>query len=438
MTIPPLRSRLLFAGFAVFLSACAPASGRVLDFSLGNSGTTRLGILVDASTTYSKGSAAGFEPGASLRNLRGGGVESDAPFYFTARVPYEGNWKVTVVLLNPSFDRQATVTVKAELRRLMVDRAEIPPGGEITRTFIVNTRVLRIAARNGVEAGVVELKSPRESVQEAWAWDDAITLEFNGSHPAVRSVTIESAQVPTVFILGDSTVCDQPVEPYNSWGQMITRFFDDGVAIANHAESGETYRDSIGRRRLDKIISVMKPGDWLFMQFGHNDQKQIKAGTGGIDTYEAEMKQHIDAVRKVGGRPVVVSPMERRHFGADGKIDPTLADYAKASREVAAEEGVPFIDLNAMSILFYEALGPERSALAFAAPNGKQDNAHHDNYGSYELAKCVVQGIRDAHLDLAAHIVGDFRGFDPSKPDSLEKFDVPPSPNFTNQRPLGD
>jgi hypothetical protein len=130
--------------------------------------------------------------------------------------------------------------------------------------------------------------------------------------------------------------------------------------------------------------------------------------------------------------------MERRRFDESGKIIPTLADYARASREVAEEVGVPFIDLNALSIRLYEALGPEQSALAFAAPEGRQDNTHHNNYGSYQLAKCIVQAIADANLDLARHIALDFRDFDPSQPDPLENFAVPASPNFTNKRPLGD
>jgi lysophospholipase L1-like esterase len=218
----------------------------------------------------------------------------------------------------------------------------------------------------------------------------------------------------------------------------VTRFFGPGVAIANHAESGETYRDSIARRRLDKIVSVMKPGDWLLMQFGHNDQKQIAAGTGDLESYKKEMRVHIDAVKRVGGKPVVISPMERRRFDESGKIVPTLTDYAHASREVAAEEGVPFIDLNAMSIQLYEALGPEKSALAFAAPEGRQDNTHHNNYGSYQLAKCIVQAIRDQGLDLADHVARDFIQYSPEWPDRPEWVTVPPSPNFTNQRPLGD
>ena len=80
--------------------------------------------------------------------------------------------------------------------------------------------------------------------------------------------------MPTIFLLGDSTVCDQPLEPYASWGQMLTRFFGLGVAIANHAESGESLRSSLGAKRLDKILSLIKPGDYLLIQYAHNDEKE--------------------------------------------------------------------------------------------------------------------------------------------------------------------
>jgi lysophospholipase L1-like esterase len=294
-------------------------------------------------------------------------------------------------------------------------------------------------AIDDIKPGTVRLKTPRETTQEAWAWDDAITLEFSNTRPAVCTIEIEPVNVPTIFLIGDSTVCDQSQEPYNSWGQMLTRWFKPVVAIANHGESGETYRDSIGRRRLDKILSVMKPGDWLIMQFGHNDQKQIGTKTGGpFTTYRDEIKRHVDAVRSRDGVPVIVSPMERRSFDDGGKVRPSLIEYADAARQSAQTLGVAFIDLNTMSKDLYAALGPEKSARAFAAPGGKVDNTHHNNYGSYQLAKCIVQAIRTQKLPIADFIVPEFTGFDPQHPDDPDAFILPVSRAFTNQRPLGD
>ncbi len=183
----------------------------------------------------------------------------------------------------------------------------------------------------------------------------------------------------------------------------------------------------------------MKPGDYLLMQFGHNDQKQIAAGTGGpFTTYKTELKRHVEGVRARGGIPVIISPMERRNFDENGHIKPSLADYAEAARQSAKELGAAFIDLHAMSIPFYEALGTNKAYLAFAGAGTKRDPTHHDNYGAYELAKCIVQGIKDNKLPLANFIADDFKDFDPAHPDSVDAFDLPASPHFTNQRPLGD
>ena len=424
-----MKTRLLLPLLLIapLFGAAAP-----LNFVFGSRPAASGATAVSAGAVFSKTSDFGFEPGAAV-TATADGVASAQPFYFSAKLPAEGNYRVTV-----TFPGGTDATVKAELRRLMIEHVEVPAGKTAKRSFIVNTRTPKITAVGDIKEGVVKLKVPRESVMEAWAWDDVLTLEFDGAHPAVGAIEIEPANVPTVFLIGDSTVCDQPKEPYSSWGQSFTRWFKPEVAIANHAESGETYRDSIGRRRLDKMLSVMKPGDWMIMQFGHNDQKQIAPGTGGpFTTYKAEIKTHVDAVRAHGGTPIVVSPMERRNFDANAKIKPSLADYAKASRDAAQELGVAFIDLNAMSIPFYEALeahGPEFSRKAFAG----QDNTHHDNYGSYELSKFIVQAIRDQKLPLAKFIVEDFHSVDPAHPDDVAAFTLPPSPNFTNQRPLGD
>jgi len=438
---------MLAAGLALAFAGPVTAGERPLcKFDFGPGAIADGFIPVLPANVYTSAPGYGFEPGASLTGVDRGGrdpvrsdfITSDRPFFFSVRVPAEGNYRVTVTL--GDLAAATTTTVKAELRRLMVEKIQTMAGEFATVSFIVNTRTTRIAATGDITAGEVRLKAPRESIQEGWAWDDRITLEFSNVRPAVCAIEIAEEDVPTLFLLGDSTVCDQSREPFTSWGQMLPRFFKPEVAIANHGESGETYRDSIGRRRLDKILSVMKPGDYLIMQFGHNDQKQIAAGTGGpFTTYRAEIKQHVDAVRRHGGIPVIVSPMERREFAGDGTVRPTLADYAEAARQSARELKVAFIDLNVMSILFYEALGPERSKLAFArAGPDKVDNTHHDDYGAYELAKCVVAGIKAARPDTARCIVDDFHGFDPAHPDSIERFDVPPSPIVTVEKPFGN
>ena len=175
-------------------------------------------------------------------------------------------------------DRQIATSnvVKAELRRLMLERVDTKAGEFVTRSFVVNVRTPKIST-----GGDVKLKD-RERTSEQWAWDEKLTLEFNGSRPAVSAITVEPVSVPTVFLLGDSTVSDQPGEPYASWGQMITRFFGDNVAIANHAESGESLRSSFGAKRLEKVVSILKKGDFLLIQYGHNDMKERGDGVGAF------------------------------------------------------------------------------------------------------------------------------------------------------------
>lgn len=421
-----LRTALLFSALAAPVLAAPVHASTPRAFALGPGKAPADATRVDADYTPERG--YGFEPGS-----RPDGVH---PYYFSVDLP-EGNYTVTVTLGD---DRTAAATtVKSELRRLMLENVVTAPGQTVTRTFTVNVRTPRIPAGPGIAPGEVKLKAPRETVEEAWNWDGRLTLEINGDHPAVRTIAIAPADGPTLYLLGDSTVCDQPAEPYNSWGQMLPRFFKPGIAVANHGESGETYRDSIARRRLDKVVSSMKPGDVVLMQFGHNDQKQIREGKGGpFTTYKDEIRTHVDAVRAHGGLPVIVSSMERRAFDANGRVVPSLRDYADAARQSAHDLDVPFIDLNAMSRVLYEALGPEGSKAAFAEPApGRLDNTHHDSYGSYELAKAVVLGLRQARVPAARYIVDGF-DFDPAHPDPVSAFAVPPSPRRTAQRPLGD
>jgi lysophospholipase L1-like esterase len=382
---------------------------------------------------YSRAAGFGFEPGTQIACINRGGKDSlrsdfctsEKPFYFSVALP-EGNYTVSVTL----GDAQAgtVTTMKAELRRLMVERVDTQAGKFETRTFTVNVRTPQIAT-----GGEVKLKD-REKTSELWAWDEKLTLEFNNTRPAVCAIEIIPADVPTVYLLGDSTVCDQPLEPYNSWGQMLTRFFKPGVAIANHAESGESLRSSLSARRLDKVLSLMKPGDYLFIQYGHNDEKEKGEGVGPFTTYKADLKKFVDGARARGGIPVLITPVQRRTFDKDGKITNSHGDYPEAVRQVAKEANVPLIDLNMMSKPLYEAWGVEESKQSFA-PN---DNTHHSNYGSYELAKCIVEGIKANHLAIAKYLVTDVPRFDPSRPDGFEDFKVPASPKVADAKPLGN
>lgn len=410
---------------------CAKGEAADLKFDFGSAGGQPGFTQVTPPTTYDAKQGFGF--------LEAAPAAPDKPRVFAVDVP-EGNYDVTVRFGDPA--KATSTTIKAESRRLMVQNVETAPGQHEARTFTINVRKPAIST-----GGTTSLNSRELGPPAAPDWDDHLTLEFNGRHPGVASIEIKPAQdAITVFLAGDSTVTDQAHEPYAGWGQMLPRFFQQGVAVSNQAESGLALFSFERQKRLAKIISMMKKGDYLFIQFGHNDQKDKSPGAGPFTTYKANLKRFVEAARSKGGIPVLVTPMERRRFDGN-EPQPTLADYAKAVRQVGVEENVPVIDLNAMSLKFYAALGPEKSAKAFVfypansfpgQDKELKDNTHHNAYGGYELARCVVEGIKANVPALAAHLVNDIGAFDPATPDPVEKVAIPPSPvTGPTEKPAG-
>lgn len=399
-------------------------------FDFGNgkvkSGYTKVGV--DA---YNKTNGYGvdFETVAdAVTRTRGGDLNSDfltgnLPFYFSVDLP-EGNYKVTVTLGDAE---EATETViKAESRRLMFDVIKTKPGEFVTRTFVLNIRTPKIDG--GTSIGLNRREYGKLD------WDDKLTVEFNGARPCVTSMIIEKASqnTVTVFLTGDSTVVDQDEEPWNSWGQMLTRFFNTRVSVANYAESGQSTYSSISSRRLEKISRIIKKGDYLFIQFGHNDMKRTGEGIGAYTSYKDNLKKFIEVAQSNGATPVLITSMHRRTFDDNGKITNSFGDYIDAVRQTAREESVMLIDLNAVSKVLYETWGPEACADAFV------DGTHHNNYGSYELAKCIINGIIDSKMPLAKDIAKDYKRFDPAHPDDLTTFYMPASPRFSMEKPLGN
>ena len=380
-------------------------------------------VLPDSAYTKERG--FGFEPVRKVQAVHrsdkenGSCISSDSPFLFSVAVP-EGNYQVTVALGDAG--GESKTTVKAEIRRLMVEKAA--PAVRQGRVVHVQRKCphaknFRRAARFGSRTAKRPAKPAPGMTSSHWN----LTMRVPASAPwrSKRSITL-----PVVYVCGDSTVCDQPGEAFASWGQMLPRFFKTDVVIANHGESGESLRGFLGEKRWDKVMSLLKPGDFMLVQMGHNDEKEKGEGVGAFTTYKADLKRLVADTRKKGATPVVITPMERRNF-VENKIRPSHGDYPEAVRQVAKEENVALIDLNAMSIKFYESMGPDKAYLAFAGTGPKRDATHHDNYGAYELAKCIVMGIREDKLDLAKSIRDDFQSFDPSKPDDVDSFTCRPA-----------
>ena len=382
-------------------------------------------------------------------------MKFEAPFI-------QENSSVTIrVGLSDAPDGEVDICVKTEGRRLVFYatgvnlnkgstkdiRVDSLPGGVYYEiTFSVNTRTPDIPGGGRVTLKQDEIGHPR--------WDDVLLIEdlsfttADGKPLRPLSYNVEvkpDANIPVVYLAGDSTVTDQKDEPWATWGMMIPAFFDQGTAVANHAESGLALSSFAAQNRLAKILSTMKAGDFVLIQFGHNDQKETGPEAGADKGYSKRLAAFIDAVKAKGAHPVVLTPVERRRF-RDGKPYGTLQDYAAAAKKVAAEKNVPVIDLNAMSLKFYEALGEEGSKHAFVHypantfPNQRQalkDDTHHNPYGGFELAKCVVQGIRENVPELAKRLRPDIPEFDPAEPDDFASFQLPASGVSSTKQPDG-
>ncbi len=364
--------------------------------------------------------------------------KSTSPFYFSVKVP-DGNYTVRVEL--GAKKKASNTTIKAESRRLMVENVSTKKGKFEVFEFVVNKRSPQINDKMRVKI--------KEREKDYLNWDDKLTLEFNGDAPAVKSIHIErNDQCPTVYLCGNSTVVDQNNEPWASWGQMITRWFDGGVAISNHAESGLATSSFIAQNRLDKIMSTLKKGDYVVVEFGHNDQKEKRPGSGAYYNFAHNLKIFIDNVRSKGATIIFCTPTQRRNFDEEKKlIVDTHRDYPDATREVAKRENVLLIDLHQKTREFFQALGFEdskRSLVHYPAntfpnqPKALADNTHFNNYGAYEIAKIVVTSMKQLNLPIAKNIRPDFVDFNPNQPDDWKTFKIAPSPNAELTKPDGN
>ena len=346
---------------------------------------------------------------------------SSRPFSFSVAVP-DGNYRVTVTIGNKK--KAGQTVVRAESRRHYFDVLDTKRGKYETVSFIVNKHSPKIDDKTNVKL------KPREMSYKNW--DDSLNLSFCGPMPAVRHIRIEPVEdVTTVFLCGNSTVVDQEDEPWSSWGQMITRWFDDRVVVANFAESGLSCTSFLVQLRLDKILTQLKRGDYVIVEFGHNDEKEKKPGDGAWYSYSRNLKIFADRVRAAGGNIIYCTPTARRSFNNEGRISNTHGDYPEAMKSVARREQVPLIDLTQMSTTLYETLGEEGSKKVLVHyPAGTfpgqdkplADNTHFNTFGAWEIAKLVVMGLKQIQSPLVGHLREDWKDFDAARPDNPETF----------------
>lgn len=222
---------------------------------------------------------------------------------------------------------------------------------------------------------------------------------------------------PTVFLVGDSTMATQPTDenPQRGWGQYFPEYFTDELEFQNHAINGRSTRSFIDQHRWDTVMSRLKEGDYVLIQFGHNDSKQDDTlrYAAPHTTYKNNLIRFVNDVRSKGATPILITSVMRRKFDANGKFVDQMGDYPGVVREVAAQMSVMLIDLNKSSEAMYVKEGVEGSRRFFLniPPNhfkkytGKEeDNTHFTIYGAQSVASLVCQSIIEQDLPLAKYL----------------------------------
>lgn len=214
-----------------------------------------------------------------------------------------------------------------------------------------------------------------------------------------------------LFLAGDSTVSnyDASSAPRAGWGQKIGELLNPGILVRNEAVSGRSSKSFVEEGRLQRILEYIRSGDYLFVQFGHNDQKPDERYTDPYGTYQAYLRRYIDSARLKNAHPVLITPVQRRSFDSEGRLRNTHGDYPDAVRQLADELHVPLIDLTETSGRLLQSMGAESAKKLFLwlkpgehpnYPDGVEDNTHFCEYGAGEIAGLVAEGMREAGLPL--------------------------------------
>ncbi|MFE6406854.1 rhamnogalacturonan acetylesterase [Streptomyces sp. NPDC057837] len=290
-----------------------------------------------------------------------------------------GTYDVRVELGGPAASR---TSVSGETRRALLPETAVAAGERVTRAFTVNVRT-------------------PEGEPTGPDGTPGLDLRIEGSAPALAGIRVTPARhTRQILLIGDSTVCDQPGAPYSGWGQQLPQYLRRGVSVANYADSGESTVSYLGNPRLWATVRpLIRPGDTVLVQLAHNDKTTDEA------TYRANLETLVAGVRERGGQPVLVTPIVRRWFNADGTLDNGTAllvnglgvDHPAVVRSVAAARDVPLIDLTAKTKELVESLGVEASKALYLTGEAR-DNTHTSVRGATRYAGLVRDALVTRHL----------------------------------------
>lgn len=390
--------------------AGAPTATAGTTTTAGQSSAGSVAVAGSASTAGSAGqnSAAGSANGGSGAGMAGGGsggsggsvsggdteVPLDAallskctgtmPIVCTFPVPANGNYTVTVELGGAAASRSR---VQAEEHRISVPTTDVPGGQSSKHTFSLNVREEKHDGYGAPEKIINLLIDNGEDVNSQMV-------------PMLKGVGFAAApNIPTIFVAGDSTVCDWeptyaatkagPLE--RGWAQEFSQFLKPSIAVANYADSGETASGFYGKF-WTPAKALLREGDYVFIEFGHNDQGDFTA-----EQFKTNMKKYVTDALAAKATPVLFTPVARK--GAS-MADHGFGGLDQATRDLAAAEKVALIDLTNMTLTYYSSAGVNKSQLFATASEG----THFSEYGATQVSKLVADYLKTTTLGLKAFV----------------------------------
>jgi pectinesterase len=215
----------------------------------------------------------------------------------------------------------------------------------------------------------------------------------------------------TIHLTGDSTMADKDIKggtnPERGWGMMFPNFLDEGVDVVNYAKNGRSTKSFIDEGLWDKVLGNLKEGDYVFIQFGHNDSKQSDSVRYAAPwgAYKANLEKFVLQTREKGGKPVLLTPVARRWFKEGGLDRNCHGDYPIVMKKVAEELNVPLLDMTSVTLDWLEGLGDEGSRPYYMISTGKSDNTHTVARGARKLAEMTCAEIRKSLPEIAEHLI---------------------------------
>lgn len=297
------------------------------------------------------------------------------PLSFKLKLPRQGNYHV-MVTVSCGDEGCENLMLFTGRRHLAVRNVSVKPHESYTADMTVN--VCDIIPRG------------KETAYE----DTTLDITLIGNHAALSCLSVREADVPVIYIAGDSTVTDQsgcyPYDPgccYSGWGQMLSAYLKPGIAVSNHAHSGLTTESFRSEGHYDIVRRFIRQGDYYLMQFAHNDQKLPELDAAG--GYRERLITYIEEIRALQAIPILITPLARNTWKGDGSYNDLLEAYAAECIRIGEEYQVPVIDLHRFSMDFVKKEGLD-SAKRYYYP---KDYTHTNDYGAYLMAGCVASGL---------------------------------------------